>query len=219
MAIGRCVSCISSGNSCLLLCLPVVVIELSLRATWPMETRHFFGDWEAVTRYLYFFVVGYVIFLDSLLLTAIKRTAGIAIGLGLLTSGVFVGLKYLGQAPQPSSGIKWYGFMILEGVNQWLWVSGTVGLASRQLNFSHSNLAYWREAAFPIYVLHLPVLAAVAYPMVRSGIFVIGQFSVIVLCTLGGSFAIYHCAIRPFRIVRPLFGLRTSRVRGGSVRK
>lgn len=195
-------------HAVMLLAAPVIVVEWALRARWPIETRRLFNDWEAFARYGCFFVLGFLILCDRRLYRAVASTARMAVALGVVSSSAVVYLLVTRRAPEPGVNPAWIGYMALAGVNAWLWASGALGLAIRLLSFSNPVLRYLTDAAYPVYILHIPVLAGCGGWLLRLPISPYLQFAALTGTSLAVSIAIYELAIRRFRVMRFFFGLR-----------
>lgn len=82
------------------------------------------------------------------------------------------------------------------------------GYGRRHLNFSNAFIRYCNEGVYPFYILHQTITVILAYHIVQWDL----NLWVKLLLTTGGTavftLVVYHFAIRPFSVVRPLFGLK-----------
>ena len=121
----------------------------------------------------------------------------------------------------------------LFGVSGWLWLVAILGLLTRpradrstaRSVGTSGRVADWAAAAvLPIYVLHQPVLVAIAFYVVRRDLHPVAKYLVIALVTLLAVVAVYDLLIRRTRPTRFVFGMRPgggaalSAGRGGPVR-
>ncbi len=60
----------------------------------------------------------------------------------------------------------------------------------------------------PLYILHQPILVAVAYGVVGLPAPIAVKYAVIVVATLGLTLAAYDLLVRRTRVTRFLFGMR-----------
>ena len=82
-----------------------------------------------------------------------------------------------------------------------------LGLSAIYLNKSSSQLDYYKQAIFPVYIVHLPIQHVL---MIWLGGWVINpiiKFFLILFLICFISLTFYH-SIKNFKILRPLFGLR-----------
>ena len=206
--LARLVRLTTRGGRILLWALPLMLIAVTLRARWPIETRKFFDDWDAVARYCCAYVIGYVIVAAPDFLERVRRSAGTALAIGVATSVVVVTAQCWGLGPAPGESAAWLIYAAIMGLNQWVWAVGILGLAGRHLRFANGLSLYLRDAVYPIFVLHLPVLSLLSCSVVAWPIPAICQFTAIVCGTLSISLALYEYGVKRHRVGRFLFGLR-----------
>lgn len=163
--------------------------------------------WEQLFFNLLCFLYGYIFYAEPRLLRAAARDSLVAVLLGaigfalLRTSAIGGALS-----SEFTLGVAMAAF--LRALTIWLWVVGTLGLGVRLLNFTNRGLGYLNEAAYPLYVLHMPVLvilglsvAAWQIPMPIQLIIIVGTT---VLVTLG----LYELVIRRISVLGMLFGMK-----------
>ena len=97
---------------------------------------------------------------------------------------------------------------IVNGLYAWPMVCALAGFAAEYLNRPSRLLSHLNEAVLPIYVLHQPILLFAAYYLFPRHLPLPMEFSVIAATTAAGCFLIYETVIRPFGIMRFLFGLK-----------
>ncbi len=82
-----------------------------------------------------------------------------------------------------------------------------LGYARRYLNFSNAFLKYTNEAVYPFYILHQTITVILAFYIVPLEMNMWLKFLLTSVGTAVFTLAIYHYLIKPFNIIRPLFGL------------
>jgi glucans biosynthesis protein C len=88
------------------------------------------------------------------------------------------------------------------------WIFAVMAFAYTHLNKESRPLTYLKEAAYPVYILHMAFLflgSTLLFPL-KIGAEV--KFVLLVLFTLAGSLACYELIIRRFNAMRMLFGLK-----------
>lgn len=190
-----------------LFAVPIVIIQVTLRATWP-GSLNFIDDWTNVCTFLCFFIFGFLIISDERLGEAITRNGTAALILGLITSTIFITVIFTGNFPKRGYNLGWTLLMILRGLNVWFWNVAFLSLARKYLNFNNRILLYMTEAVFPVYIVHLPILSLAAVLAVRLNIGVMAQYTIIVLLTLTISFLIVEL-IKRIGVIGFLFGLKS----------
>ena len=104
--------------------------------------------------------------------------------------------------------------LALESVS---WIIAIWGLVSRHLNRPSKMLLLLSSAAFPVYVLHLPVQVFISSFLMPMSIHPLPKFLLLAMLTLIGSFGVYQIA-RRVCWVRPLLGMEWN-CRRGRLRK
>ena len=88
-----------------------------------------------------------------------------------------------------------------------------MGYGRRYLNFTNAFIRYCNEGVYPFYILHQTITVMLAYQIVQWDM----NLWVKLLLTMGGTavftLLIYHYGVRPFNLVRPLFGMKKIKAR------
>ena len=197
-----------------LLARPGAVYLLALPSTLLMPfldpMRVFFsrswGGWGLPT-YLFFFVGGLVVYSHLNLQDRIRRQRWFSLVAGLLLLLV-VGV-ITGSPGEERFGTPSYALVtMLHSVASWCWVLGILGLGMEYLAVYRPFLGYAGEAVLPFYVLHQSVILGVGYLVVQWSIPDLLKFLVILVGSLGVILAIYGFLVRPYNLLRVLFGLK-----------
>jgi surface polysaccharide O-acyltransferase-like enzyme len=101
---------------------------------------------------------------------------------------------------------------IVNGLYAWPMVCALAGFAAEYLNRPSRTLSHLNEAVLPIYVLHQPILLFAAYYVFPLRLPLPLEAASIAVLTASGCFLIYETVIRPFGIMRFLFGLKPKSV-------
>jgi glucans biosynthesis protein C len=101
----------------------------------------------------------------------------------------------------------------LFGAAGWCWVVAILGLLDRRRSRSGVRppapwYAYLTVAALPLYVLHQPIVVAVAYFVVRWDAPMIVKYLAIVAASLALTLLAYDLLVRRTPVSRALFGMR-----------
>jgi glucans biosynthesis protein C len=97
---------------------------------------------------------------------------------------------------------------IVAGLYGWVAICALCGFAKATLNRSSAVLSHLNEAVLPIYVLHQPILLITAFWLFPLRLPLLAEVFLLAGVTGLGSLAIYELVIRPFTVVRFLFGLK-----------
>lgn len=173
-----------------------------------------FAAWSR-WAYLVFFLYGFTIAADPRLGAAVRRHRRLAAILGVLL--------FLASAPafviaegDPFEGMGWVQIAgrFCYGVSGWLCLVAILGYLDRPRAATATAarprpvFAYLTAAALPLYVLHQPIVVAVAYGVVRWDAPIIVEWAVIVVISLAVLLAAYDLLVRRTRVTRFLFGMR-----------
>lgn len=175
------------------------MLFLDLQLSW---------NWVLFILYLIFFIYGFVIYTDGRFLVAIQQHWLAALVIGSAAWLVFEGLYLTGQAPKSDNVTGYLLLVLLRSYVSWLWVVALVGIAMRYLSSDSRMLSYLRDAAYPVYVLHMPVLTIVGFYVVQWDMPLIIKFLVIVGVTVVVTLLLYELVVRRTRVTRFLFGLK-----------
>lgn len=93
------------------------------------------------------------------------------------------------------------------------WIFGVFGLGFTYLNKPSRILAYLSQAAYPVYIIHMFVMYAGAYLILRIPMHPMLQFLAVTLFTFAGCYLLYEFLIRRIWFLRPLFGLKGNRMK------
>jgi len=194
--------------------LPAIPVALCTTVFGMEEPYAGWSRWS----YLLFFLYGFVLAADDRFRTAMRRDAVPAAVLGVVLFG-FSGAALAAAGGDPFTDMTVLAVVsrLLFGLAGWCWLVAILGLLDRPARrpapgpASGSRrrwLAYLGAAALPLYILHQPILVAVAYFVVRWPVPAPVKYLAIVAATFAIMFAVYDLGIRRTRITRLLFGMR-----------
>ena len=149
-------------GSILLLALPLVPIHLLLLAAPGPE-----HGWGEFVFFFDFFVVGFLVMSDERLVAAVRRDAvyGLVLGAGAFVLGVVTGiidfLEGWWEDPGYSWAYLWYSPLITLAV--WGWLVAVLGFGMRLPAFNRPLPVPLARAAMPYFLVHQPVILAIAF--------------------------------------------------------
>ncbi|MEU2786523.1 acyltransferase family protein [Streptomyces sp. NPDC007110] len=189
----------------LLPALPLAVINAFLG----MEEG--FAGWNR-WAYLVFFLAGHTLADDPRVRAALRR---LAVPAGVCGLVLFVGTApgFLGlDDPFTDRNAFAWTTRGLFGLAGWCWVLALLGLLDRPrpARPPSRTLVYLGVAALPVYVLHQPVVVALAYAVVGLPGPAAVKYALIVAGSLVVILALYEWLVRRTRPTRFLFGMRAA---------
>jgi hypothetical protein len=153
-------------GSILLLAVPLVPVHLLLLAAPGPD-----HGWGEFIFFFDFFVVGFLVMSDERLIAAIRRDAvpGLVLGLGAFILGLVTGIiDFLDgwwEDPGYSWTYLWYSPLITLAV--WGWLVAVLGFGMRAAAFRRPLPGPLARGAMPYFIVHQPIILAIAYFVVR----------------------------------------------------
>ncbi|TNE67905.1 MAG: hypothetical protein EP335_00050 [Alphaproteobacteria bacterium] len=196
---------LSGGRVLLLPAIPFIIYRFTLEMQYP-ETHALFGDWAAHARYGTIFLFGLLFAKSGAFWGAIRdqwRAGALAVLIsGICLSPLWAHWDWVETHPALMQLARAWRVLYA-----WMVIATLMGAAGHYLNRPSPLLAYLTRAVFPYYILHQTLI--VVFGVWLSG-YALGAplefISLVVLTTLGCGLG-YHYLIRPFGLVRPLFGV------------
>ncbi len=185
---------------------PLVLARFVLQPGFPAE-----HDWSDFIFMLLFFIAGYILIADDVFMRAIRRDwllhliLGIACTLFFFSSAAGVPVfEWMESPATPGFYVTWTVF----GINSWCWTMVIFYIGMRFLDFSSERLQYGREASYPFFMLHQPVIIVIAFYVVQWQVGLLIKLLVVVLGSFAASLGLYELLIRRINPVRALFGMK-----------
>jgi hypothetical protein len=164
----------------------------------------------ALVIYLWLLLCGFVLVSHEGVQASIRRWRWISLALAAASIGFYLFLVF--QSTPAAFGTPSYAVVFgLRGFSAWCCVLAALGLGMRYLNFSTPFLSHANEAVLPFYILHQTVILCVGYFVVQWLIPDVLKWVIILVTSLAIIMAIYEFLIRPFNVMRFLFGLKPLR--------
>ncbi|MFC2019233.1 acyltransferase family protein [Chloroflexota bacterium] len=193
-----------------LLVISIAVIDILIMPTgfWGHRSS---GGWNIVS-YIFFFVLGYLLFSDTRLLEIVKRLRWYLLGAGIILSGL--SLVFVDQFTEAANyfGTASYNLAhLVRSMNSWAWMLAFIGIATRFFNFNNRFLGYAGEAVLPFYVLHQTVIISISFYVVQWDMGVTPKYFIISATSFIGIMVIYELLVKRIKPLRFLFGMRLAR--------
>ncbi|MFC1936677.1 acyltransferase family protein [Chloroflexota bacterium] len=192
----------------LIFVIPLVLIRFVLQAGFSSM-----NDWPGFITQLLFFVSGYILIADEQFMLSIRRDwrlyliLGIACTLFFFSSAADVPVDvWMGERGTPMFYVSWTLFSI----NSWCWTMVMLYSGLRFLNFSNKSLQYGREASYPFFMIHQPVIIFIAFYAVQWEVDILIKLLVVVIGSFALSLGLYELFVRRINLFRALFGMKSN---------
>ena len=100
------------------------------------------------------------------------------------------------------------GPSVLTAFESLSWMLAIFGYASLYLNKPSQKLAYFSAAAYPVYIVHMPLQYFFSCYIIPLSLPAAMKLLLLLVLTFGGSLVLYEFALKRIKWVRPLFGLK-----------
>jgi len=153
---------------------------------------------KSIGQFFILFLFGYYILSEETVLQTIKKYRFVSLFLWIIAGCIYTYL-YCFENLRSEWGT---GLFVFFG---WMGILTLLGIAQTILNFHNKISAYFTQASFSIYIIHLTLLVIAGYFVLKISTSVFVQFTLIVLSSFLATILFYEIVKRiPF--VRILFG-------------
>lgn len=184
--------------------IPLYFIETLIEPHFPV-THALIDDWFTFINCIVLFFFGFILisikdtFWNSV---EIYRKHFLIAGILSFSIMLFITQQY------ENSFIRHYIEALFKVLNLWSWILTLFGFSATYLNNKSKVLSYTNEAAYPFYILHQTIMIGIAYYLIELDWSLAAKSSILILGTFGLSWLAYEFLIRPWKYIRPLFGLK-----------
>lgn len=190
----------------LLFILPPAVVRMGLHPFFPEQQ-----NWADFFSFGTFFVLGYLVFADERFSRAIRRDWRILLGAGTAATlaAMAIGMSFesfdIEKAPQTFWEFLLWGLVAACG---WCWSAFMLFIGMRYLDRDSKALRYGQAAILPFFVVHQPVILAIAYFVVQWEATIAIKLLVVVLGAFVVSIGLTELVIKRAGILRVIFGMK-----------
>jgi peptidoglycan/LPS O-acetylase OafA/YrhL len=191
--------------------IPLVLFQYILRPFSPAE-----HDWADFIFLLVFFILGYILYADRRFVQSMQRDWLIMLVLAIISTLFFFAAGAFDMATEWMEASGTPGFYLLWGmwsVNSWCWTMFMIYIGIRYLDFRNKWLDYGQDIIVPFFLFHQPVIILISYFVVQWDVGVTFKLLVVVVSSFFITLGLVELLIRPFRPIRMLFGMKSSRLK------
>jgi glucans biosynthesis protein C len=184
-----------------LLPVPSVIAYIAMYSHFP-ETHDLIHDWSRHVYWIFFLLTGFTCVNFPSLMNSFERNRRTSFLLAFLSIMLINYFRWNDQEPNT------YAYGALFPITAWAWIFTAIGYAKRYLNKKHPIQNYINEAVYPFYILHQTIIVIVAFYVIRTTEPVLNKFLFTFMTSFVLVMCIYHLLIRPYAIMRFLFGMK-----------
>jgi glucans biosynthesis protein C len=208
---------LAAGKRIYLLILPGLIVRTFMTLRWP-ETNDLIHDPAYGLYWLLFLLGGFLCIANPLLMDSLERNRRSSLMMAFLALLAINYLRWNHKQPWDTiahweQDLRTYLYLALNGWNAWAWVMTAIGYGKKYLNRRHRILDYLNQAVYPFYILHQTVIVILVYYVVQTTDGIGMKYLFVLGVTFAVTVGIYHLLIRPFGLMRLLFGMKP---RGGA---
>ncbi|MCP4294048.1 MAG: acyltransferase family protein [Proteobacteria bacterium] len=192
----------------LMLVLPIIVSQVALRPYFPRETHALIDDWAYFIFYFLFFLAGILISSNPKNWESIKNQRRVNLAAASLSILLLLVMYYSNDWLKVYLPFEQTIWKVNKIIIAWSCVITIIGYGQVYLNKKSALLEYLNEAIYPFYILHQTAIIVIGFYVLRMGNSIFANFMIISFASLFSSFGIYVVLIRPFNIMRLLFGMK-----------
>jgi glucan biosynthesis protein C len=186
--------------------LPLLMVRLGLQPFFPRE-----HDWADFFYLMSMFALGYILYAHEGFTRAIRRDWPILLAIGIVSTVAWAYLALSAESldvEYPPRTLRDFVFWTMITINCWCWTTFMLFVGMRYLDFSNKWLQYAQEAVLPFFLLHQPVIIAIAFYVVQWDAGIPVKLVTVVLGSFVVTLAIYELVIRRIAPLRTLFGMK-----------
>lgn len=207
-----------------LLIVPTLVLYIFWTIKFP-RTSNLVEDWGYLPYWFSYFFVGYFVSSAEQFWTIIEKNRKNLLKFAVLAIVVLNYLRWNKIEPLYLYGENgqdhffYYFYHVLFPLNSWLWLLAAVGYGKKYLNKNHRILAYANRGIYPFYILHQTVIVAIGYYIVNLEESIFLKYLFVSVLSFVLTVAIYDFTIKPFKLMRFLFGVKENKVQAKQLDK
>lgn len=203
---------LAAGRRIYLLVLLPVLILVGLVFRFP-QTNDLVHDWCWFFYWLSFVLMGFVCMTFPTLMESLMRNRRVSLSLALVTILAINYLRWNQLEPHnffSDVTVHWqtYVYIGLMAATACFWVFSALGYGRAYLNKPRASLQYFNKAVYPFYILHQTIIVVLAFYVTKVSESILMKYLFLVIVTFVISMLVYHLFIRPFGVMRLLFGVK-----------
>lgn len=201
---------IARPGGALLLAGLLLLNDVALGGFFPSETHALIDDWAYFVQNLLLFWLGYLLISRRSFWQIVADQRRIYLAATLVCSLILYGVRAGFSSDVIDGSVLSRTLFSFNGLClTWFSVLMSVGYSYRYLNIDKPVRKHLNEAVYPFYILHQTVIVLIGYAVLtKTSLGIYDGFLVVSLSSLIVCAGLYLLLIRPFRLMRVLFGMK-----------
>ena len=187
----------------------ILAIAGFLYFLYPNETHAFVDDWAGFTKYFLYFIFGAFIGINPVFWKNLENNRKLNLKIAFFSMLLINYLRWNDKEPIWDIDTPNALFLSLLVLSAWFWVIAFLGYAKKYLNFTNKFLQFANEAIYPFYILHQTFIVIIAYYIIQTQDDILSKYLFLTFVSFILSFGFYVFLIKPYKITRFLFGMKT----------
>lgn len=190
-----------------LLFIPLALLYIGLFVKYP-ERRSLVDDWFLFSTSMTFVVYGYLLAGSEKVWDTCQRYRFYYLAAWMACALILEPVYWWDMHLPWAQGGYLTAYSVLCSLHVWMLILSAIGFARRHLNFQNRLLTFTNQAVYPFYILHQTVIVAAGYFVVQLNLPILAKFVLLVIITFCTIYLLYRFFIRPFVVMRILYGLK-----------
>lgn len=172
------------------------------------RTNAFIDDWGWHSYWFLFFATGYLVGVVPHFINYIAAQKRNLLGMAVFSIVLINFFRWNRmETTQETDAL----ISLLMPLNAWMWLLAILALGKQYLNQPHPILNYANQAIYPFYILHQTAIVIIGFYVVTLvDESILAKYLFISTLSLVLSVAFYEYLIRPFGLIRFLFGVKSN---------
>lgn len=188
-----------------------MLIEAVFRINWP-GLQTLVNDWANFFSYLFLYIGGFIFAQSETIAKEVGNKYKASLCFAILTTLTIFFLDISKVMFVWSYNWKTIIYLMLHGLNTWLWVLFLVGYGSQRLNFTNRFLRYANDACFPYYILHYLPVTVIGFYITKLPLPIVLKFGITTLTSIAMTLILYEVLFKRINLVRIAFGMKPIRI-------
>lgn len=184
--------------------LPLLLSQIVLQQFFETETNDLVNDWASFTYYIIFFLTGFILLPVRKITEAIRKYRLWYLAEVIVVTVVLFKVPNLAISEDSGEIIQDVSSIFLA----WSSAITAIGFAKQYFNKNSTMRKLANEAIYPFYLLHQPVIVVTGYFIIHLNIAVFWKVATVLLASFTLTIIIYWFLIRPFNLLRIIFGMK-----------